>query len=222
MDAIKSYFQKIFPASPTRKGSCKLTRGRKSDVGLSSSDSLPFRTASTSQIEDFGDKNKRQNAATLAGYHRDNNMSRSTPPSKPPRKDQIFSVEFGDLQGIDFGITIDSSPLAPRPRKFSDSGTDSFSSESNGTPPPSGLSTSIKVTSIRTPSIAQFDGRIKVNDEIIDINGRSMLRENTVSARYHNQWQSQDCVRGGNYLLYDVFSTAEMIETRKVSPCSLT
>ncbi|KAK6180361.1 hypothetical protein SNE40_012531 [Patella caerulea] len=182
MDAIKSYFSKIFPASPTRKGSCKLNRTRKSDVGLGSTDTLPHRTASTSQIEDYDGKLKRHMTATIGGHYRQG-QSKSTPPSKPPRKDQVFTVEFRNIQGLDVGIVIDTTPLPSRTRNLSDSGTDSFSSSSNGTPPPSAFSTSIKVTSIRPRSLAQFDGRIKINDEIIDINGRSMLRENVGSAR---------------------------------------
>ena len=156
---------------------------------------------------------------------------RTPPPSKPPRKDLVFSVQL-DTEGLtDIGIEIDCVPALTS----SSTSTPSISSKGSlqskmssgqggadgrewecsdsqsacSTPrsartyasvdsepvvrdkPPSvsslgshgGQGLTCKVVSLNQASRCNLDGRVKVNDEIVDINGESVHRESRESVR---------------------------------------
>ena len=162
---------------------------------------------------------------------------RTPPPSKPPRKDLVFSIQL-DTEGLnDIGIDIDCFRAAPSPSASSYSsrsstrrkpvpviqlinggaeaeGSDSQSQSSCSTPksmrgqgqgqtggddvsvkdkPPSvssfpsggqgGAGLTCKVVSLTKGSRCNLDGRVKVNDEIVDINGESLHKESRESAK---------------------------------------
>ncbi|XP_067666650.1 inaD-like protein [Haliotis asinina] len=188
MDTLKSYFSRIFPPNSTgRRGSLKNRRGGKSQYDFGKG-TLPARAASTSQVEtdDEMDLPRDRRIATFMSESRNKELSKSPPPTKPPRKDQIFCVEFYQPRGKELGIVIDSVPIVfARPRTASDSGNESYRS-SNGVMAPNASSTqtsAFRVVLIKAGSLAYADGRIKINDEIIDINGRSLLKETLESVR---------------------------------------
>ncbi|XP_029646392.1 tyrosine-protein phosphatase non-receptor type 13 isoform X2 [Octopus sinensis] len=137
---------------------------------------------------------------------------RTTPPTKPPRKDQIFRVDLLCHPGEDIGLSLDTVPadtidswkstLKPvrssSPGGASNSGTcavssagnyDNFSVNATGSTR-EGIkqflgqgSTIVKVIDVRDGSIAFKNGKIKVNDEVIDINGKSVIKETANGAR---------------------------------------
>lgn len=123
--------------------------------------------------------------------------TRTPPPTKPPRKDQIFTVDLLTNGATDLGIDIDAVPLTlTRERSGSEGGGagTSWGSRSNLVSPQAGsqgtgfgspvlAGCAMRVVSVRGQSVAHKDGRIKVNDELIDVNGKSMLRETKESAR---------------------------------------
>uniref|UniRef100_A0A0L8HGM5 PDZ domain-containing protein n=1 Tax=Octopus bimaculoides TaxID=37653 RepID=A0A0L8HGM5_OCTBM len=137
---------------------------------------------------------------------------RTTPPTKPPRKDQIFRVDLLCHPGEDIGLSLDTVPadtidswkstLKPvrssSPGGASNSGTcavssagnyDNFSINATGSTR-EGIkqflgqgSTFVKVIDVRDGSIVFKNGKIKVNDEVIDINGKSVIKETANGAR---------------------------------------
>lgn len=169
---------------------------------------------------------------------------RTPPPSKPPRKDLIFSVQL-DTEGIrDIGIEIDCVAMSPTLSNLSyNSGTNSDYSpptpsigdrrrspqtmpsqtagitgmelklKSDGgrsltpsesqmnrttktddrygllqeidahTPPQTPPAMTFRIMSLASGSGCHLDGRIKVNDEIVDINGDSVHKETLESVR---------------------------------------
>ncbi|GFR58879.1 hypothetical protein ElyMa_003490000 [Elysia marginata] len=145
---------------------------------------------------------------------------RTPPPSKPPRRDLIFSVQL-DTEGLnDIGVEIDCVPTSanssPRDRRASfDGGSSgspssqsytrrqhelatadnqgSCSSSSSPSEQRSRGSTSgavasgasgltFKVVSLTQGSRCNLDGRVKVHDEIVDINGSALGKETRESA----------------------------------------
>nr|KAG5703095.1 hypothetical protein BaRGS_012157 [Batillaria attramentaria] len=122
--------------------------------------------------------------------------TRTPPPTKPPRKDQIFSVELLTNGTNDLGIEIDAVPISvTRERSGSEGGAGNcWGSRSNLVSPQSGSQglgfgspvlsgCAMRVVVVRGQSVAHKDGRIKVNDEVIDLNGKSLLRETKESVR---------------------------------------
>ncbi|GFN83465.1 hypothetical protein PoB_000997100 [Plakobranchus ocellatus] len=145
---------------------------------------------------------------------------RTPPPSKPPRRDLIFSIQL-DTEGLnDIGVEIDcvpssansspgelrassegassgspSSPTHTRGRgegegserqgscssSSSPSEQRSRSSVSGAASNDSGLT--FKVVSLPQGSRCNLDGRVKVDDEIVDINGTPLCKETRESAR---------------------------------------
>lgn len=214
MDTLKSYFSRIVANKHTRKGSGRWKGGRKGGLGISDG---PLRSASTSQMDlraddcylsheplasftsfDKGPKprsvadfNVRDSLplASTGTFNRD--FARTPPPSKPPRKDQIFTVELLTGDNNDLGIEIDAVPIARRGRRGSDGEAENgWSSKGNyvssspcgyGSPLVHGCA--MRVVLVKQGSVAHKDGRTKVNDEVIDINGKSMVRETKEAAR---------------------------------------
>ncbi|XP_076465979.1 uncharacterized protein LOC143297465 isoform X2 [Babylonia areolata] len=131
--------------------------------------------------------------------------TRTPPPSKPPRKDQVFSVEILPRGGCDLGIEVDAVPITTRDRSGScdrsrENGWGSLSNVSSSASPspspsqghggsrfgtlPPNPGTVIRVVGVSDGGEARRDGRVKVNDELIEINGKSLLRESKESVRH--------------------------------------
>ena len=112
----------------------------------------------------------------------DSNESTKTPPAKPPRKDHVFSVEFRiNEPGESLGISLDhhtcppdilSNALSPNMEKY-----DSYDELFYKTISP------IKVVHIVDGSLAEANGQIHLQDEVLEINGRSVQGETIEKAR---------------------------------------
>ncbi|XP_061173402.1 uncharacterized protein LOC133182573 [Saccostrea echinata] len=102
-----------------------------------------------------------------------------SPPAKPPRKDQVFSVTFQDFLpqdlGIIVGLTQDQLDYRARTRLRSDTAVESGS--------PCDKNSVIRIIFIKEGSAASENGQVHVDDEVISVNGWNMTRENTGSAR---------------------------------------
>ena len=161
-------------------------------------------------------------------HHRHNQLQqmnpeglRTPPPSKPPRRDLVFSVQL-DTEGLnDIGVEIDCVPTSanssPKDRRASLDGGSSGSpssqsharrqgegatserhgscssssspSEQRNRGSTSGAAASndsgltFMVVSLTQGSRCNLDGRVKVHDEIVDINGSALCKETRESAR---------------------------------------
>ncbi|KAL8583898.1 hypothetical protein ACOMHN_009651 [Nucella lapillus] len=190
----------------------------------------PMRSASTSQVDlnsglqddsrylpqepiasfssfDKGPKPKTVSEATPNSHYQPGSRTlgrectRTPPPSKPPRKDQVFSVEIFPRVGAELGLDIESVPISYRDRSDSsdrtrENGWGSMNNVSSnaaspvpqtpgsrfGTLPPN-PGCVIRVVGVQEGGEARRDGRVKVNDEVIEINGKSLLRESKESVR---------------------------------------
>lgn len=115
-------------------------------------------------------------APTTGGYQsRDSYYRSAQPPAKPPRKDQVFTVQVNNPhppQCEDIGIVVDSVVMTPHHHRRSGSDGQAFSQHPV-----------LKVIGIVEGSLTHRDGRVKIGDEIVDINGQSMLREGPERAR---------------------------------------
>lgn len=230
MEAIKSYFSKIIPqAHVGRKGSGKWRRGRSRERERPGG--IPHRSASTSQVDlDSRDLDSAstdsagtfspvsdtyrlhhrasephcsaQKGQTLLQYRRD--AARTPPPSKPPRKDLVFSVQL-DTEGLnDIGVEIDCLPTSAgsSPKHRPSEGDADFASSQNAgaevdqnwagtasvksdwsTKSSNGHGLTFKVVALTQGSRCNLDGRVKVDDEIVDINGDPLNKETRESAR---------------------------------------
>ena len=108
---------------------------------------------------------------------------KTPPPAKPPRKDKVFSVSFECENGKELGLVLDSVPAAsvdssPRARLCSEGAI-----EQGLSPLASYSSHVVRVAFIKSGSPAHVDGQVRVHDEVVDINGWNMMKENTGSAR---------------------------------------
>ncbi|XP_005093651.2 uncharacterized protein LOC101855086 [Aplysia californica] len=209
---------------------CAVTSGRSG--GLTRSGVGDF-TLGRSHMQPLGAPNA---PGPSAGHHYHNQLqlqqlqqqhraevTRTPPPSKPPRKDLVFSVQL-DTEGLsDIGVEIDCVPTPststpPTPAKGSpkckvsgleQEGREVESSDSQSacsTPrsvrthasqeengagrdrPSSGSSCgghglTCKVVSLTQGSRCHLDGRVKVNDEIVDINGEALHKETREAAK---------------------------------------
>ena len=191
MDALKSYFtkMKILPGQGqkswrfNRKGvGAKNGKGKygrsksQNDAGYESPSSMDMfegkeNLATVSQT------------GTLVARDPVKDLAKS-PPAKPPRRDQIFTLDFiiikGDIFGIELGNTAGSTCLTDSAidrLKMESSVYDSLDDMSYNTLSP------VKVTNIADGSIVQADGGIQLYDEIIDINGQAVQGESINGAR---------------------------------------
>lgn len=234
MDAIKSYFSRIIPQSHVmRKGSGKWKRDRDRERARFSG--LPHRSASTSHVDlDSQDPDMdaifmgstRMFSPTLETFRSQPRVSdphfpireiqavpqyrrdtaRTPPPSKPPRKDLVFSVQL-DTEGLnDIGVEIDCLPSSsntshkhklPQDNSGLSKTRSAEEDESRGCSPHAtpghngcsrgnaarGQGLTFKVVALTQGSRCNLDGRVKVNDEIVDINGDSLQKETRESAR---------------------------------------
>lgn len=131
-------------------------------------------------------------------------VTRSPPPNKPPRKDLIFSVQL-DTEGLnDIGVEIDCVPSSgscspnpvPTDNYFRYESTKEYDSDPKETclsfgntdlqsdwPAASGQGLTFKVVALTQGSRCNLDGRVKINDEIVDINGNALHKETRESVR---------------------------------------
>ena len=200
MDALKSYFNRIFPQNIGRRGSVKTRHGRKSHPGFSrSGDTLPVRAASASQVDDRDEidyaRAKRVGVFNLEQTCSREIVSKSPPPTKPPRKDYVFSIQFSTIRGKNLGIVFDCVPAGYLRQRAASDSSDGYVNGSIATPPPSPGLTSMtttvagsmhmafRIVYIKEGSQAFYDGRLKIGDEMININGIPLMTENLLSAR---------------------------------------
>ena len=152
-------------------------------------------------VSDLASGNHHHHQYGFGGGTLGRECARTPPPSKPPRKDQVFSVELITGGVKDLGIEVDAVAISSRDRSGSCDGVadhcwgsrTSVSSPSASpavTSPVSGFGSLpptpgcvMRVVGVKDGSVARLDGRVKVNDELIDVNGKSLLRESKESVR---------------------------------------
>ncbi|XP_041365047.1 tyrosine-protein phosphatase non-receptor type 13-like isoform X2 [Gigantopelta aegis] len=202
MDALKSYFNRIFPQNIGRRGSLKTRHVRKSHPGFSRGvDTVPARAASASHVDDRDEIDyARAKRVGVFNFKRTGSreiVSKSPPPTKPPRKDHVFSVQFSTIRGKNLGIVFDCVPVGSQRRRAASDSSDGYINGSIASPPSSPLPVSattttaaaasvfltFKIVSIKEGSLSFYDGRLKIGDELIDINGIPLLKESLLSAR---------------------------------------
>ncbi|GAB1605180.1 tyrosine-protein phosphatase non-receptor type 13-like isoform X1 [Argonauta hians] len=226
---LKSFFTKLLSSNHGSTGHIKTNRkSSKRGSGGAGCATLPCHNISSPKYSngtlpkaDQSPRGTRHGTCTLpSSYSLSNDPTgggcgdprRNTPPTKPPRKDQIFRVDLLCHPGEDLGLSLDTVPadsteswkstLMPvrssSPGACSNSGTvgvpstgnyDNFSVSATGSTR-EGIkqflgqgTTFVKVIDVRDGSIAFNDGRIKVNDEVIDVNGKSVIKETANGAR---------------------------------------
>lgn len=194
MDTLKSYFSKILQTSaqrtghsPTRSDHKHSPRVRRPD---SDSQTLPIRSHGGHHSCTNGTLPKPDGkVANLAASFelKQTQQIKSPAPSKPPRKDQIFSVEFLNVKSDQaLGIELDYAPSSFLDNALSNGHTHHRDHHSNSKPyisSPVQNFNPLKIVSIRDGSVARAEGRLKVGDEIIDINGRSLVKISRSEAR---------------------------------------
>lgn len=190
MDALKSYFtkMKILPGHGQkswrfhRKGGKNDSKGKYSrsksqnDAGYDSPSSMDI-------LEGKENVESVSKTGTLISREPLRESAKS-PPAKPPRKDQMFTLNFvlteGDSLGLELGNTAGNSCMAgsvPDRLAIDNRLHDSIDELSYSTISP------IKVVNIIDGSVVQTDGGIQLYDEIIAINGKSIQGESTQGAR---------------------------------------
>ena len=185
MDTLRSYFtkMKLLNQGPktwkfSRKGSLGKGGGSKSKkyCRSKSQNDAAFEEAVGSE----NSSNIKTNGAVSKTTDQDSFRS---PPSKPPRRDQVFTVDFRNLKGTNFGVVLDvSSRTCPAgnsvDRLSGDTGVrDSMEDIRNRTIVP------VRVIKILERSIADTDSRLRVNDEVTEINGIPLVGETCNSVR---------------------------------------
>ncbi|XP_069137739.1 multiple PDZ domain protein-like isoform X2 [Argopecten irradians] len=127
---------------------------------------------------------------------KDKLREKTPPPAKPPRKDQIFKVEFEKTNGQDLGIILDSGDvheLNGNGKALDSNGfrhpTSRLKSDSYIACVKEGISLCkpnanvVKVVLIKDGSLAQKNGSIQVSDEILAVNEWPLENETINSAR---------------------------------------
>ena len=185
MDTLRSYFtkMKLLNQGPktwkfTRKGSLGKGGGSKSKKYCRSKSQNDAAFAEVIGSENIS--NITTNGAVSKPTDQD---SLRSPPSKPPRRDQVFTVDFRNLQGTNFGVVLDISSRTcgggnSADKLSGDTGVqDSIEDMRNRTIVP------VKVIQIVGGSIADTDGRLRVNDTVTEINGIPLVGETCNSVR---------------------------------------
>lgn len=157
MDTLKSYFNrmKILPSSSTspRPGLVKKLTRKGSLGNKGTPEKKRGKSESNGVCVTVGESD------TEPRRSRD---SMKSPPAKPPRRDQIFSVQFNKIEDEELGVGIDAG-----------------SEINNG----KSILTIKKIVYISEIALAGRDGRLRVGDEIIDINGHPLHHETVASSR---------------------------------------
>ncbi|KAL8601177.1 hypothetical protein ACOMHN_002984 [Nucella lapillus] len=129
--------------------------------------------------------------------------TRTPPPSKPPRKDRVFCVELTMKVGEeDVGLEVEVVPLGTGsggrhaagevPRDLQASGgrrsgvplpsSSPTLQQGSGLPPSTPLC-AVRVVVVREGGAAEREGRVRVKDEVVEVNGKTLLRESEDTAR---------------------------------------
>ena len=188
MDTLRSYFTKMKILNPGTK-SWKLTRKGSLGKGGGSKNKRYCRSRSQNDAAyeaamdtDFA-SHENTNGAVSHSEKSIGHEPLKSPPTKPPRRDQVFVVEFKKLKCQTFGVVLDiSSRTCPVDnaidRLSGDTGVyDSNDDMTNRTIAP------VRIIKIQEGSVADKDGRIRTNDEVIDINGIPLIGETCNSVR---------------------------------------
>lgn len=182
MDTLRSYFTKM---KILNQGSKTWKFSRKGSLGKGGGSNSKKYCRSKSQndaalaesVRSGNDYSEKANGG-VSGQE-----SIRSPPTKPPRKDQVFVVDFRKFKGLNFGVVLDVLPNTcpfnnSVDRVLGDTGVhDSNEDITSKTIAP------VVVIKIQKGSLADKDGRIKVNDEIVDINGIPLIGETCNSVR---------------------------------------
>ncbi|OWF46400.1 hypothetical protein KP79_PYT01431 [Mizuhopecten yessoensis] len=127
---------------------------------------------------------------------RDKSREKTPPPAKPPRKDQIFRVEFEKTNGQDLGIILDSGGAQESNGSVNTSDNNGFRRTESRLKSDSYMGCMlegitlygqnvnvVKVVLIKDESLAQKNGLIQVSDEILAVNDWPLEKETINGAR---------------------------------------
>lgn len=198
MEALKSYFSKFRKhrsvsgdrgISPTRR---KRNKFRKRSLNDSHSDdddkngsitvdplrnNDPFsHKSNVSAVRSIYEKPLLMDVLSNCSKQENSHREKSPPPAKPPRKDQVFTVTLQHFLPRELGIVLGvTQDYRVRCRLRSEGSAEST--------PICDKSSVIRVLFIKDGSAAAASGQVRVDDEVISVNGWNMARENTSSAR---------------------------------------
>lgn len=191
MDTLKSYFtkMKILPGHSHkswkfgRKGSCGKngTKGKYSRSKSQNDASLEPYDEVNGDIE--SKENIRVKSATLTPSNHGNGELVKSPPIKPPRKDQIFTLDYCyEIEDWDnFGLVIGTTNICADsivgPLSHDGDLNTSIDELSYQTISP------IKVIDIVKGSIVEEDGRLQLQDEIMEVNRQKVQGGTLASIR---------------------------------------
>jgi hypothetical protein len=200
MEALKSYFNKFRKhrsvsgdrgISPNRKKRNKFRKrslndnlsdeeGRNGSVPHGDPDLCLYKNK-VSVVRSIYEKPLLRDTLSNSGSqgHGNTHKEKISPPAKPPRRDQVFAVTFQNFLprdlGIILGLTQEKLDYRARTRLRSETSVE-FGS-------PNDKNSIIRIIFIKEGSVAGEDGQVRVDDEVISVNGWNMIRENTGSAR---------------------------------------
>ena len=188
MDTIRSYFTKM---KILNQGSRTWKLSRKGSLGKGGTKNKKYCRSKSQNDAAFeaamdNDSHEKTNGAVSqspGGPLEGSQGSIRSPPTKPPRRDQVFTVEFKKLKGQILGIVLDvHSQTCPGDNSIDrisgDAGVCEINEDmKNRTIAP------VKVIKIQDNSVAHKDGRIREYDEVLDINGIPLVGETCNSVR---------------------------------------
>ncbi|XP_060062786.1 tyrosine-protein phosphatase non-receptor type 13-like [Ylistrum balloti] len=221
MDTLRSYFNKFkkFPSVSSSSGSMDLKSSekliRQGSLGrMTKTPRFRFSSEHKTHAQDenttVNGKAKLFNTETEAVMlekgrvsslkriyeKRDKPREKTPPPAKPPRKDQIFKVEFEKTNGQDLGIILDAGDIQELNGSVNTSDKNGFQRTESRLKSDSyvgcvkeGITlyrqnvNVVKVVLIKDGSLAQKNGLIQVNDEILAVNEWPLEKETINSAR---------------------------------------
>ncbi|XP_033749281.1 uncharacterized protein LOC117333969 [Pecten maximus] len=220
MDTLRSYFNKFkkFPSVSSSSGSMDLKSSekfiRKGSLGrMTKSPRFRFNSDNKAHVKDDnptsnGNINiftaetdpvmlEKGRVTSLKRMYekKDKSREKTPPPAKPPRKDQIFKVEFEKTNGQDLGIILDSGDVQDlngsvntldkgfrhtESRLKSDSYVGCLKEGITLYKPKANV---VKVVLIKEGSLAQKNGSIQISDEILAVNEWPLENETINNAR---------------------------------------
>lgn len=197
MEALKSYFSKFRKhrsvsgdrgISPNRRKRNKfrkrsLNDSHSDDDDKSGSITVPLRDnypfshkSNVSAVRSIYEKPPLKDTLSNSSKQENPHREKSPPPAKPPRKDQVFTVTFQNFLPRELGIVLGvTQDYRVRCRLRSEGSAEST--------PICDKNSVIRVIFIKDGSAAGASGQVRVDDEVISVNGWNMARENTSSAR---------------------------------------
>ena len=190
MDTLRSYFTKMKLLNQGNR-TWKFSRKGSLGKGVGSKNKKYCRSKSQNDAAfeaamgmDSDSREKTNGAVSQPASFRDGGQeSFRSPPTKPPRRDQVFVVEFKKLKSQILGIVLDVASQTCS----TDNSTDKLSGDTgvyeSNDDMGSRTIAPVRVIKIQENSVAYKDGRIRVNDEVIDINGIPLIGETCNSVR---------------------------------------